>query len=289
MRGACSGLMGPYSPHKSVLTFFISSHTSRLRSGLRRRNAGWNVGTTFAPRYSYTRPRIREIGSSVLKSVRAANVPSATITFGLIASTWANTNGSQVRTSSGAGLRFSGGRTLDDVGDIHLIPREANRFDDLRQQLTGASHKWDPLRVFIATRGLADEHELGFRVTDPEDDLRAVRVERAAGAVAELLPGSAPVPARQRGPVAQERDRTSTARWGWLPRLRTARQLQTRLATLPCWSLPVPPQRRRAKRVDHPAERARWDLDSPRLRQARRRTLDVRQAQTENPYVTSRV
>ena len=30
--------------------FFMSSQTSRLRSGLRRRNAGWNVGISFAPR-----------------------------------------------------------------------------------------------------------------------------------------------------------------------------------------------------------------------------------------------
>ena len=34
----------------SARTFFMSSQTSRLRSGLRSRNAGWNVGTSLAPR-----------------------------------------------------------------------------------------------------------------------------------------------------------------------------------------------------------------------------------------------
>ena len=39
-------------------------------------------------------------------------MPSATITFGRIVCTWRNTNGSHAATSSGSGLRFSGGRHL---------------------------------------------------------------------------------------------------------------------------------------------------------------------------------
>ena len=34
----------PSSPRSSARTFFMSSQTSRLRSGLRSRYAGWNVG-----------------------------------------------------------------------------------------------------------------------------------------------------------------------------------------------------------------------------------------------------
>ena len=49
---------------------------------------------------------------SSCSSAFAANVPSATITFGAIASIWRNRNGSQVATSSGSGLRLPGGRHL---------------------------------------------------------------------------------------------------------------------------------------------------------------------------------
>ena len=50
--------------------------------------------------------------SVVFSSDFAANVPSATMTFGLIVSTCRNRNGSHCSTSSGSGLRFSGGRHL---------------------------------------------------------------------------------------------------------------------------------------------------------------------------------
>ena len=40
------------SPRRMDRTRFMSSQTSRLRSGLRSRKAGWNVGTSFAPRHA---------------------------------------------------------------------------------------------------------------------------------------------------------------------------------------------------------------------------------------------
>ena len=43
---------GHQSPRRMDRTRFMSSHTSRLRSGLRSRKAGWNVGISFAPRHA---------------------------------------------------------------------------------------------------------------------------------------------------------------------------------------------------------------------------------------------
>ena len=45
-------------------------------------------------------------------NVRAANVPSATMTFGWMMSICRNRNGSHVATSIGSGLRLRGGRHL---------------------------------------------------------------------------------------------------------------------------------------------------------------------------------
>jgi len=52
------------------------------------------------------------IGAFVRSSVWTANLPSATITSGEISSSWRRRKGSQLATSSGSGLRFSGGRHL---------------------------------------------------------------------------------------------------------------------------------------------------------------------------------
>src|SRR5262252_11209632 len=41
---------------------------------------------------------------------------------------------------------------FDDVRDVHVIPLEPDRLDDLRQQLAGAADERDALDVFIAAR-----------------------------------------------------------------------------------------------------------------------------------------
>src|SRR5262245_10824242 len=72
---------------------------------------------------------------------------------------------------------------LDHVRDVDVGAREADGLDDLRQQLAGAPDERLALLVFIGTRRLADEHELGARIADAEDDLLAAkRAELAARA-----------------------------------------------------------------------------------------------------------
>ena len=57
----------------------------------------------------------------------------------------------------------------------------------LRQLLPGAADEWNPLEIFIVPRRLPDEHQLGLRVPDAEDDVVAAGlVQLAAHAVADL-------------------------------------------------------------------------------------------------------
>ena len=60
------------------------------------------------------------IGSVVFSSDCAANLPSATMTFGLTMSICRNRNGSQRSTSSGSGIAVAGRAALDDVGDVDV-------------------------------------------------------------------------------------------------------------------------------------------------------------------------
>ena len=46
---------------------------------------------------------------------------------------------------------------LDHVGDVDIVTRHADGFDDLGQQLPGAADEGLPLTILIGPRGLADE------------------------------------------------------------------------------------------------------------------------------------
>ena len=99
-------------------------------------------------------------------ALRAANVPSATITFGWMMSICWNRNGSQVSTSSGSGLRFCGGRHLMTFAMYTSLARQADRFDDLRQQLAGAAderHRPGRLRRRRAPRRRTSDRPAGCR------------------------------------------------------------------------------------------------------------------------------
>src|SRR5207247_8556883 len=58
--------------------------------------------------------------------------------------------------------------------------------DDLGQELAGAPDEGLALPVLVAARRLAHEHEARARVADAEHELRAVRGELAALAVADV-------------------------------------------------------------------------------------------------------
>src|SRR6266536_2008901 len=55
-------------------------------------------------------------------------------------------------------LPVTGRPATIDVADDYVFAFQANRFDDLGKQLSGAAHKRFALRVFIGTGRLADKH-----------------------------------------------------------------------------------------------------------------------------------
>ena len=85
------------------------------------------------------------------------------------------------------GLRIAIARwaAFDRVGDVHLVARELDRFEHLREQLAGAAHEGLALRVLVGARALADDDELGARAARAEHDRVALLAQRAAAAALE--------------------------------------------------------------------------------------------------------
>ena len=81
---------------------------------------------------------------------------------------------------------------LHDVADIDVLalqrnPLAARRIlDHLCEELSGAAHERDALRVFIRARPFADKHQSRLRVTDPEHNLVTALAQTAAFALAEV-------------------------------------------------------------------------------------------------------
>src|SRR5262245_4342208 len=73
----------------------------------------------------------------------------------------------------GLRIAISGRAALDHVRDVHIVARQTDGFDDLREQLPGPSDERNALHVFVRARRLADEHQIRLRVPDAEDDLTA--------------------------------------------------------------------------------------------------------------------
>ena len=103
------------------------------------------------------------------------------MTLGLMASIWRNRKGSQCLDFVRLRIAVAGWPTLDHVRDVHLIAFQVDRFDDLRQQLTGSAHERFALPIFVRARRFSDEHQIGVWVAHAEDDLRATeRVQLAS-------------------------------------------------------------------------------------------------------------
>src|SRR6266446_5224293 len=60
-----------------------------------------------------------------------------------------------------------------DVADEHLVPRQLDRLEDLREQLARSSHKWTARGVFRLPRPFADHHESRVRRTFARDGVGA--------------------------------------------------------------------------------------------------------------------
>ena len=62
---------------------------------------------------------------------------------------------------------------LENVGDVNISARETHRLDNFGEQLAGPTDERFALRVFIGARRFTDEHDLGIRIANSENGLRA--------------------------------------------------------------------------------------------------------------------
>ena len=89
------------------------------------------------------------------------------------------------------GLRVPvvGRPTLDDVGDVDVLPPDLHPLgDDLGQQLAGPADERLPLQVLVPARRLTDEDETGTRIAHAEDNLLApLLVENTTRAIADVF------------------------------------------------------------------------------------------------------
>src|SRR5271157_1551249 len=70
------------------------------------------------------------------------------------------------------GIPVAGRTALEDIAYIDITPRESHSHDNFGQKLPGAADKGPPLDIFISSRRLADEYDLGLGVPLTEDDVR---------------------------------------------------------------------------------------------------------------------
>ena len=85
-------------------------------------------------------------------------------------------------------LPIAGRPAAIDVSDQNVFAFETNGFDDLRQQLAGATNERFALRILVGAGRFADEHQTRFVISMSIDDLRASFAQAAALAVAKVAP-----------------------------------------------------------------------------------------------------
>ena len=110
------------------------------------------------------------------------------MTFGLIVSTWRNRNGSHCATSSGSGLRFSGGRHL-----MTFAMYTSSRFSPIASMICVSFWPARPTNGMpwmssSAAGRLADEHQVRVGIADTKDNLLPAELaELASRAVADVF------------------------------------------------------------------------------------------------------
>ncbi len=77
---------------------------------------------------------------------------------------------------------------FDDVRNVNLVAAQAHRTDHVVEQLPGATHKGQPLRVFVGAWTFSDEHEAGVWIAVAKHNRVPALVKGAAGTVADLGP-----------------------------------------------------------------------------------------------------
>ena len=76
---------------------------------------------------------------------------------------------------------------LQDVGDEDVGALQPDAAEQLVEQLSRLADEGDPLLVLVEAGRLADEHQLGVRVSGAEDDLRASGRKRTTRACCGLV------------------------------------------------------------------------------------------------------
>ncbi len=86
---------------------------------------------------------------------------------------------------------------LDHVRDVHVLAGHADPAQELVEELARLADERVALLVLVEAGRLADEHQLGVRVPDAEDDLGAALGKAAARAAGDLgrVAASSSVPA----------------------------------------------------------------------------------------------
>ena len=82
----------------------------------------------------------------------------------------------------GHGVTVPGRAALDHVRDVDVCALEPDAREQLVEELAGLADERVALLVLVEAGRLADEHQVGVRVTDAEDDLRAAFGKPAARA-----------------------------------------------------------------------------------------------------------
>src|SRR6185503_19139698 len=92
----------------------------------------------------------------------------------------------------GFGIAILWRAALDDVRDIDAVALQPDGLDDLRQLLPGPPDKRDALNVFVASRRLAHEHQIGGGAADAKNNLLPSELAQLAPrAIADVLANGA--------------------------------------------------------------------------------------------------
>ena len=93
----------------------------------------------------------------------------------------------QAPISAGSGSRFWGRPALDHIGDIDLLPIQADGGEELFQELAGRANEGTALAVFLGAGAFADEHQLGVGRALAGDGTGAAPMEVALGTAGDQL------------------------------------------------------------------------------------------------------
>ena len=176
----------------SRMTSCRSAHTSRLADGVRKRNAGWYVGMSGMPSYSFhgaAQPRDGRVrAQQALRGELAERDDHARADGGELLLEERLALGDLV----GLGVAVARRAALQDVADVDVVAAEAHRLDHLGQQLAGGADERLAGAIFVGARRLADEDQRRVGVADAVDDVGALAVRACSACSRRARRGSQP-------------------------------------------------------------------------------------------------